>query len=129
MFSVFPHMYLKIFLGDHGQSSISGTDYIPVFHGDKFRGNDTSYSDGQKTHGVTPWGTVLQSSAKLLNDSSLSSFSSIPSSSMGNVLEQEHTFFGDLLMGKSGLTKEAECSQSLQSNWQVHTVTAWYIYQ
>ncbi|KAK7412157.1 hypothetical protein VNO78_03606 [Psophocarpus tetragonolobus] len=104
--------------GDHGQSSISGTDYIPVVHGDKFRGNDTAYID-QKTHDMAPWGTVLQSTAKLLDDPSLASFPSIPSSSMGNVLEQERTIFGDLLMSKRGLTEEAASSQSLQSNWQI----------
>ena len=119
-----PYIYLKIFLGDYEQSSISGTDYVPVVHGDKFRGNDTAYTDGQKPHGMAPWGTVLQSTAKLHNDPSLASFPSILPSSMGDVLEQEHTIFGDLLMSKSGLTEEAESSQSLQSNWQVHTVTA-----
>ncbi|KAG5104488.1 hypothetical protein AAZX31_15G052000 [Glycine max] len=107
------------FSGDNEQSSISGTDYIPVVHGDKFRGNDTAYTDGQKPHGMAPWGTVLQSTAKLHNDPSLASFPSILPSSMGDVLEQEHTIFGDLLMSKSGLTEEAESSQSLQSNWQI----------
>ncbi|RDX65241.1 Calmodulin-binding transcription activator 2, partial [Mucuna pruriens] len=97
------------FSGDHGQSSISGTDYIPVVHGDKFRENDTAYIDGQKT----------QSTAKLHNDPSLASFPSMPSCSTGNILEQEHTIFGDLLMSKGDLSKEAENSQSLQSNWQI----------
>ncbi|XP_027931064.1 calmodulin-binding transcription activator 2-like [Vigna unguiculata] len=105
------------FSGDHGQSSISGTDYIPVFDGDKFRGNDTPYFDGEKAHGVAPWDTVLQSAAKLHNDPSLASFPSIPPSSMG--LEQEHTIFGDLLTGKSDLTEEEESSQSFQSSWQI----------
>ncbi|BAT86872.1 hypothetical protein VIGAN_05019900 [Vigna angularis var. angularis] len=107
------------FSGDHGQSSISGTDYIPVVHGDKFRGNDTPYFDGEKTHGMAPWDTVLQSTAKLHNDPSLASFPSIPPSSMGNVLEQEHTIYGDLLTGKRDLTEEEESSRSLQPSWQI----------
>ncbi|TKY71464.1 Calmodulin-binding transcription activator 2 [Spatholobus suberectus] len=64
-------------------------------------------------------GHCLASTVKLLNDPSLASFPSIPSSSMGSILEQEHTIFGDLLMSKRGLTREAETSQSLQSNWQI----------
>jgi len=119
---MFSPIYLQIILGDHGQSSISGTDYIPVVHEDKFRGNDTTYFDGEKTHGVAPWDTVLESTANLHNDPSLASFSSMPSSSMGSVLEQEHTIFGDLLSGKRDLTVEAESSHSFQSSWQVHTV-------
>ncbi|XP_047155656.1 calmodulin-binding transcription activator 2-like [Vigna umbellata] len=107
------------FSGDHGQSSISGTDYIPVVHGDKFRGNDTPYFDGEKTHGMAPWDTVLQSTTKLHNDPSLASFPSIPPSSMGNVLEQEHTIYGDLLTGKRDLTEEEESSRSLQPSWQI----------
>ncbi|KAL2342100.1 hypothetical protein Fmac_010040 [Flemingia macrophylla] len=109
------------FSGDHGQSTISGVDYIPlpVAHGDKFRGNDTAYSDGQKTHGVAPWGTVLESPAKLHNDPSLASFPSITSSSTGTVLEQEPTIFGDLITSKRGLTADAEISGSLPANWQI----------
>jgi len=109
-------------LGDHGQSSIFGTDYIPVVHGDKFRGNDTAYFDGEKTHGVARWDTVLESTTKLHNDPSLVSFPSIPSSSMRNVFEQEHTTFSDLLTGKRDLTEEAENSHSFQSSWQVQPV-------
>ncbi|ESW20406.1 hypothetical protein PHAVU_006G206400 [Phaseolus vulgaris] len=111
--------HMHSFSGDHGQSSISGTDYIPVVHEDKFRGNDTTYFDGEKTHGVAPWDTVLESTANLHNDPSLASFSSMPSSSMGSVLEQEHTIFGDLLSGKRVLTVEAESSHSFQSSWQI----------
>ncbi|XP_027355862.1 calmodulin-binding transcription activator 2 isoform X2 [Abrus precatorius] len=77
--------------GDHGQSSISGTDYIPV----------------------------LQSTVELGSNPTHALFPSIPSSSMGNILEQEHTVFDDLLMSKNGLAKEAESSQSLESNWQI----------
>lgn len=71
---------------------------------------------------MAPWDTVLQSTAKLHNDPSLASFPSIPPSSMGNVLEQEHTIYGDLLTGKRDLTEEEESSRSFQPSWQVHTV-------
>ncbi|KAK7306113.1 hypothetical protein VNO77_44033 [Canavalia gladiata] len=101
------------FSGDCGQPSISGTNYIPLIHRDKFRGNDTAYIDDQKTHGMASWGTVLPTIAKLHSDPSFALYSSIPSSSIGNVLEQGCTPLG------SGLIKEAESSQSLQSNWQI----------
>ncbi|XP_061365449.1 calmodulin-binding transcription activator 2-like isoform X2 [Gastrolobium bilobum] len=108
------------FSGNHGHSSISGTDYIPPVHRDKFRGNDATYIDRQKAHGMTSWDTVLeQCSAELHSDPSVVSFPSMPSSSMRNILEQEHTILGGLLESKSGLTEEAGSSQSLQSNWQI----------
>ena len=113
-------MYCIFISGDQGQSSISGTDYIPLVQGDKFRRSDTTYIDGQKAQSVASWDTVLHT------DPSLVSFPSIPSSSMGNVLEQEHNDFSNLLMSKSDLTEEAGSSQSLQSNWQVLIVTACY---
>ncbi|CAJ1963485.1 unnamed protein product [Sphenostylis stenocarpa] len=111
--------HMHPFSGDHGQSSISGTDYIPVVHGDEFRGNDTAYFDGERTHVSAPWDTDLQSTAKLHNDPSLQSFPSIPSSSMGNAFEQEHTNFGVLLTCKRGLTEEEESSHGFQSSWQM----------
>ncbi|OIV96201.1 hypothetical protein TanjilG_14878 [Lupinus angustifolius] len=106
--------------GDHGQSSPSGTDYIPLLPGDKFGGNDSTYIDGQKVHGMASWDNVLeQCTMELHTDPSVISFPSIPSSLVGNILEQEHTIFGDLLVGRSGFTEEARSSQSLQSNWQI----------
>ncbi|KAJ1396501.1 P-loop containing nucleoside triphosphate hydrolase [Sesbania bispinosa] len=105
--------------GDHGQSSISGTDYIPQFDGDKFTGNDITCIDGLKAHGMASWDSVLQHTAELHTDPSLVSFPSIPSGSMGNMLDQEHHVLGDLLISKSGLTDGAGTSQSLQSHWQI----------
>ncbi|KAK7302526.1 hypothetical protein RJT34_13418 [Clitoria ternatea] len=107
---------LHSFAGDHGTSSISGTDYVPLLHEDKFQGNNTAYIDGQKTHGIASWGTVLHNTAEFNSDPSLP-FPSTPSSSMGSV--HEHTILGDLLMRKTHLTKDAKSSQSLQSNWQI----------
>lgn len=73
---------------------------------------------------MAPWDTVLQGTAELHGDPSLVSFPSIPSGSMGNIIEQKHNILGDLSMSKSGLTDGAGSSQSFQSNWQVFTVTA-----
>ncbi|XP_019440343.1 PREDICTED: calmodulin-binding transcription activator 2-like [Lupinus angustifolius] len=107
--------------GDHGLSSTSGTDYIPFAPGDKFRGNDTTYIDGQKAHGMASWNNVLeQCTTELHTDPSLISFPSTPSGLVGNILDQEHTIFSDLLAGRSGLSEEAGSSRSLQSNWQIH---------
>ncbi|XP_019425726.1 PREDICTED: calmodulin-binding transcription activator 2 isoform X1 [Lupinus angustifolius] len=107
-------------LGGHGQSSTSGTDYTPLLPGDKFRGDDTTYIDGQKAHGMASWDNGLnQCTTALHTDPSLISFPSIPSSLVGNILDQEHTVFSDLLVGRNGLTGEAGSSQSLQSNWQI----------
>lgn len=130
MTSEFSFVYLKIFSGGHGQSSISGTDYIPLVQEDKFRGNDTTYIDGQKAPDMASWDTVLeQCTAELNTDPSLISFSSIPSSLVGNILDQEHSVLSDLLGSKSGFNVEAGSSRSLQSNWQVLNFTACYICQ
>ncbi|KAI4296364.1 hypothetical protein L6164_036328 [Bauhinia variegata] len=101
--------------GDLGQSSISGTDYIPLIQGDKSRGSDTgtSFMDGQKADGMTSWTNVLeQCTSGLHTDPTFGSLPSVPSSSMGNILEQENTVFSGLLAGLGS-------SQSLQSNWQI----------
>ncbi|XLS73774.1 hypothetical protein HN51_030639 [Arachis hypogaea] len=104
---------------DRGQSSISG-DYIPVVPGERFGGSDTTYIDGQKAHSMASWDTVLkQCNAELQSDPSFVPFSSIPSSLIGNTVEQERNDFGDLLGSKSSLTEEAGSSQSIQSNWQI----------
>ncbi|KAF7842979.1 calmodulin-binding transcription activator 2-like isoform X1 [Senna tora] len=104
--------------GDHGQSSNSGTNYIPLVPGDNSRSN-TSFIEGQNMHGMGSWGNVLdQCTAGLPADPSVVSFPSIPSS-IGNILEQDHSVLGDLFAGKGTLTEEAGTSQSLQSNWQI----------
>ncbi|CAK8530299.1 unnamed protein product [Lathyrus sativus] len=99
--------------GDHGQSSVSGTEYIPHFDREKNRGNDATCIDGLKVHGLTSWDTVLHA------DPSLVSFPSIPSSSLANILAQEHNILGDFSMSRSDLTIGAGSSQPLQSNWQI----------
>ncbi|KAK7246754.1 hypothetical protein RIF29_41624 [Crotalaria pallida] len=106
--------------GDRGQSSTSGTDYIPLLPGDKFRGNDTTYIDGHKAHGMASWDTVLEhGTAELHTDPSLISFPAISSSLVGNTLDQEHTALSDLLVSRSGITGEAGSSRSFQSNWPI----------
>ena len=70
----------------------------------------------------------MEQSAGLHTDPSLAPFPSISSSSMGNTLEQEHTVPGNLLGSKSALNEEVGGSRSLQSNWQVLTVNACYIF-
>lgn len=70
--------------------------------------------------GMTSWDNVLdQCTAGLRADPSLVSVPSIPSGSIGNILEQEHIVLDELIAGKGALTEEAGTSQSLQSNWQV----------
>ncbi|GAU35312.1 hypothetical protein TSUD_389370 [Trifolium subterraneum] len=101
--------------GDHGQSSVSGTDYIPLFDRDKFRGNDANCIDGLKAHGLASWDTVLQCTAELNADPSLASFPSFPSSSLANIHDQEQNTLGDFSMSRSG----AGGSQHLQPNWQI----------
>ncbi|KAJ1402239.1 IQ motif, EF-hand binding site [Sesbania bispinosa] len=104
--------HMHPFSGDHGQFSMSGTDYIPFVQGDKSRPSDTTtYIEGQRVHGMASWDNVLEQSAGLPTDPSPVSSTSIPpsSTSTGNILEQEHT----------ALTEEAMASQSLQSNWQI----------
>jgi len=115
---------LKIFSGDHGQSSVSGMDYIPPFNRDTFRGNGATCIDGQAS-----WDTVLQCTAELHADPSHVSFTSIPSGPLSNILDQEDNILGDFSMSRSGLTIGAGSSQPLQSNWQVFYVTAEYMYQ
>lgn len=110
---------MKIFPGDHGQLSTSRTNYIPLVQGDKSRQSDTTYVEGQRAHSIASWDNVMEQSAGFHTDPSLVSSNSIPSSSVGNILEQEHT----------ALTEVAGASQSLQSNWQVLTVTACHIFQ
>ncbi|XP_004485583.1 calmodulin-binding transcription activator 2-like isoform X2 [Cicer arietinum] len=105
--------------GDHGQSSVSGTDYIPLVDMDKYRGNDATCIDGLKAHDMASWDTVLQSTGELHADPSLVSFPSIPSSSLANILDQEQNIFGDFSMSRSDLTIGAGSSQPLQSNWQI----------
>ncbi|KEH36443.1 calmodulin-binding transcription activator 1 [Medicago truncatula] len=100
--------------GDHGQSSVSGMDYIPPFSRDTFRGNGATCIDGQAS-----WDTVLQSTAELHADPSLVSFTSIPSGSLSNILDQEDNILGDFSMSRSGLAIGAGSSQPLQSNWQI----------
>ncbi|KAI4299095.1 hypothetical protein L6164_032586 [Bauhinia variegata] len=109
------------FSGDLAQSSISGTDYIPLLQGDKSGGSDTGTSlmEGQKVGGMASWGNVLeQCTTGLHTDPSLGSLPSVPSSSMG-ILEQEDTVLGELLASKSAFTDGLGSSQSLQSNWQI----------
>lgn len=94
------------FSGDHGQF---GQDYIPLVKGDKSRPSDNNYIEGQRAHGMASWDNVMEQSAGMHIDPSMVSVTSIPSSSMGNIVEQEH----------AALTGEAEASQSFQSNWQI----------
>lgn len=109
---------LKIFSGDYGQLSISGTDYSSLVLGDKFRPSDTTYNEGHRAHGLISRDNVMQQPAGLHTDPSLVSSISIPSSLMGNILEQQCTAF----------TEAAVASQSLQSNWQVLTAIAHHIF-
>ncbi|XP_045817706.1 calmodulin-binding transcription activator 2-like isoform X2 [Trifolium pratense] len=105
--------------GDHGQSSVSGTDYIPLFDRDKFSGNDGNCIDGPKAHGLASWDTVLQCTAELNADPSLVSIPSFPPGSLANILDQEHNILGDFSMSRSGYTIGAGGSQPLQPNWQI----------
>ncbi|KAF7803721.1 Calmodulin-binding transcription activator 2 [Senna tora] len=99
---------LHPFSGDHGQSSISGIDYTTVQRDKSKRSyTSTSFIEDQKTNGMALWDNVFVS------------LPSIPSSLIGNILEQEHTVPGDPLTNKSVLTRQAESSQSCQSNCQI----------
>lgn len=118
---------MKIFSGDHGQSPVSGTDYSPLFDRDKFRGNEATFIDGLKAHGMASWDTVLQCTTELHTDPSIVSFPSIPSGSLQNIPEHEHNILGNLSMSRNDLTDGPGSSQSLQSNWQVFTVTVSYM--
>jgi hypothetical protein len=104
---------LKIISGDHGQLSFSGPNYLPLVQGVKSNQSDATYAEDQRALNIASWDNVMEKSAGLHTDPSLVSSNSIPSSSMGNILEQEHSVF-----------TEGRASQSLQSNWQVLTVTA-----
>lgn len=114
----------ETFSGDHGQLPISGTEYIPFVQGDKSRAGDTTYIDSQRTHGIASWDNAIVQSAGKHTDSSLESSTSIPSSALGNILEEDHTVPGNLLGCKNVLTEEERGSQPVQLNWQVPTVIA-----
>ncbi|XP_028780627.1 calmodulin-binding transcription activator 2-like [Neltuma alba] len=104
--------------GDHGQPSVSGTNYIPLVQGDKTGGSNASFVEGQNVHGMASWDNILdQCTAGLPADPNLASFASVPPYSVGNILEQEPAL-GDLLETKGNLA-EAGKSQSFQSNWQI----------
>ncbi|KAK7363135.1 hypothetical protein VNO77_05265 [Canavalia gladiata] len=107
------------FSGDHGQLPISGTDYIPLVQGGKSGASDTVYIDGQRAHGVASWDNAMEQSAGTHTNPSLVSSTSIPSGSLGNILEEDHTVLGNPLGRKNTLTEEERGSQSLQSNWQI----------
>ncbi|KAK4254255.1 hypothetical protein QN277_009659 [Acacia crassicarpa] len=105
--------------GDHGQPSVSGTNYIPLVQGDKTRGSNTSFIEGQNVHDMASWDGVLDAcSAGLHTDPNLASFASVPPYSVGNILEQEPAL-GDLLASEGSLAEEPGKSQSFQSDWQI----------
>ncbi|KAK4271259.1 hypothetical protein QN277_019976 [Acacia crassicarpa] len=108
--------------GDRAQSLISGADYISHVQRDKPRGSDasTSFIDSQKTNGMALQDNGFgQFTNGLSTDPSLVSFTSIPSDTIGNMLEPENTIPGDLLAIKNVFTGPAASSQSLQSNWPI----------
>ncbi|XP_027348728.1 calmodulin-binding transcription activator 2 isoform X3 [Abrus precatorius] len=102
------------FSGDHGQVPISGTDYMPLVQGDKSRASDTTYIEGKKS-----WDNAMEQSSGVHTDPSLVSSRSIPSSSLGNILEGDHTVLCSLLGHKNVLTEDESGSHPLQSNWQI----------
>lgn len=123
---------MKIFPGDHGQSSISGIDYVSLVERDKYRGSDTSTSfiEGQKADGMALWDNAFEQCTNGFHtDTSFISFPSIPSSSIGNIFEQEHNVLGNLLDSKNVLTRQAGSSQSHQTDWQVLSTNFYHIYQ
>ncbi|XP_054801360.1 calmodulin-binding transcription activator 2-like isoform X2 [Prosopis cineraria] len=108
--------------GDHGQSLISGANYVLQVQGDKLRGIDasTSFNDGKKANGTgLRDNSFEQCTNGLSTDPSLASFPSIPSNSIGNILEPENTVPADVLAMKSVLIGPDGSSQSLQSKWQI----------
>ncbi|KAK7319432.1 hypothetical protein RJT34_04153 [Clitoria ternatea] len=107
------------FSGDHGHLSIPGTDYIPVVQGNTSRASDTTYVEGQKAHGITSWDNAMEHSAAMPTDPSLVFSTSIPSSSIGNILEEDHTVLGNLLGCKNALTEAEGGSQPPHLNWQI----------
>ncbi|GAU34126.1 hypothetical protein TSUD_66050, partial [Trifolium subterraneum] len=104
------------FSGDHGQLSFSGPNYLPLVQGGKSNQSDAAYAEGQRALNIASWDNVMEKSAGLHADPSLVSSNSIPSSSMGNILEQEHSVF-----------TEGRASQSLQSNWQIALEIYWAV--
>ncbi|CAJ2678094.1 unnamed protein product [Trifolium pratense] len=96
------------FSGDHGQLSFSGPNYLPLVQGGKSNQSGATYAEGQRALNIASWDNVMEKSAGLHTDPSLVSSNSIPSSSMGNIIEQEHSVF-----------TEGRASQSLHSNWQI----------
>lgn len=92
---------------------MSGPNYLPLVHGGKSNSSDTTYIEGQRALNIASWDNGMEKSAGLYTDPSHVSSNSIPSSSMSNFLEEEQAVF-----------TEGRASQSLQSNWQVLTVTA-----
>ncbi|TKY59498.1 Calmodulin-binding transcription activator 2 [Spatholobus suberectus] len=106
-------------MGDRGQLSISGKEYIPLVQGDKSRASDATYIEGQREHGIASWDNAMEQSAGKYTDPSLVSSISIPSSALGNVLEEYHTVPGNLLERRNDLTEEERGSQPVQSNWQI----------
>ncbi|CAL5213636.1 unnamed protein product [Lathyrus oleraceus] len=95
-------------MGDHGQLSMSGPNYLPLVHGGKSNSSDTTYIEGQRALNIASWDNGMEKSAGLYTDPSHVSSNSIPSSSMSNFLEEEQAVF-----------TEGRASQSLQSNWQI----------
>ncbi|KAG5029086.1 hypothetical protein JHK87_012600 [Glycine soja] len=107
------------FSGDHGQLPVSGAEYIPHVLGDKSRASDTTYIEGQRAQGIASWDNTMEQSAGEYADPSLVSSTTIPSSAVGNILEENHTVPGKLLGRKNALTEEERGSQPVQSNWQI----------
>ncbi|XP_028788756.1 calmodulin-binding transcription activator 2-like isoform X2 [Neltuma alba] len=108
--------------GDRAQTLISGADYLLQVQQDRPGGSDasTSFIDGRKTNGMALRGDGSEQLTNgLSTDPSLVSFTSIPSNSIGNILEQENTVPGDLLGIKNVLIGSAGSSQTLQSDWQI----------
>ncbi|KAK7400320.1 hypothetical protein VNO78_11526 [Psophocarpus tetragonolobus] len=110
--------FMPPFSGDHGQLPMSGTEYIPLVQGDKSRVNDTTQIDGQRAHGIASWDNAVEQSAGRHTDSSVVSSTSIPSSTLGNSLE-DHTVPGNLLGHKNTHNEEDRVSKPVQSNWQI----------
>ncbi|RYR17509.1 hypothetical protein Ahy_B03g062225 isoform B [Arachis hypogaea] len=100
--------------GDHGQSTISVTDYIPHVQGDTSRLGITAYIEDQKSHVMPLRDTITEQSVGLYTPCS-----SISSGSMGSTLEQEKAVPENLYGSKSGLNEDSRGSQSTQSNWQI----------
>ncbi|RDX66487.1 Calmodulin-binding transcription activator 2, partial [Mucuna pruriens] len=109
---------MQSFSGNPGQLPISGTEYIPLVQGGTSRASDTTYIEGQRAHGTASWDIAMEQSAGKHTNSSIVSSTSIPSSALGNILE-DHTVPGNLLGRKNALTEEERGSPPVQSNWQI----------